>query len=153
MEETMMLRIARTLILAVAGPLVALAALSCTAQAQNIGSTQQDLPVSEGQFEITNNTGFPVHYLIRWGDRGFWDEVVLQPGWTELHSHGLDANGRAPTPHVSFRRAGPSGFETRTYAMAFSGVSSGQTGVQGAPKPYAFARPGGGDLDLFTVPD
>jgi hypothetical protein len=122
-----------------------------TAPARDTGSTGQDLPVVQGQFTITNNTPYPITYLARWGDRGFWDKVVLAPGNTVIHYCPLDQNLRAPTPHVQFRRRLIGGrVETKTYRMGFYAVSSGMTGTDGTPKPYSFSYSDVGVVDLFA---
>jgi hypothetical protein len=113
-------------------------ALCRPASAQNIGHSQADLPVVRGEFTLTNSTSYTITYLVRWGNRGFWDKVVLPPGWTETHSHGLDGNLRAPVPHIQFQRWNNGLSEIKSYRMDFYVVSDGMTGSSGTPKPYYY---------------
>jgi hypothetical protein len=126
-------------------------ALCRPASAQDIGRSQEDQPVIRGQFSITNTTDAPITYLVRWGNRGFWDKVVLQPGWTETHREVLDENLRAPTPHVQFRRWHDGRVGTTTYRMEFYAVTNiSLGGVSGTSKPYYFGPSDAQILDLFA---
>jgi hypothetical protein len=125
-------------------------ALSTPATAQNIGRTTDDLPVNKGQFAITNTTNAPITYLVRWGNKGFWDKIVLAPGVTETHSYVLDSNLRAPTPYIQFRRWANGKVESKNYKMEFYSVSSGQTGISGSSKPYSFGISDANTVDLFV---
>jgi hypothetical protein len=80
-----------------------LAQIAPLAQQEPRGSVTHDLPSSRGAFSISNNTGFTIHYSVRWGN-GDWDKTTIENGETYTHSYPLDSKGEAPTPYVRFDR-------------------------------------------------
>lgn len=83
--------------------LLASFAASSAAIADDASTSCADCPQTNGEFTIKNNTSMTINYKVKWGEKGDWskaNQLTLTPGQTERHSHGLDGNGRAPTPRI-----------------------------------------------------
>jgi hypothetical protein len=111
--------------------------------AQNVGSsTNDDLPQTYGAFSITNNTNVTIRYKRQWGNEG-WREIILRPGFTETHSHKLDRNDRAPSPHVQFYSSVANRLQLhgglRNAHVHFSLVTTGGYGPSAdSGRPYSY---------------
>lgn len=126
------------------------------AQAEPLGSSCSDCPSYRGAFSITNNTGVPIHYQVRWGSKHEWKSITLQSGYQETHSYplGEDKHARVPTPYIRFDRIGGDGgavtwqeYKMQFHAVGYAGYGPKKNTTE--PKPYVFRYAADGrHLDL-----
>ena len=134
---------------------VSLAAASTATLAEDVGTSQADLPSYTGAFSIENETGALIHYEFRWGSNHAWKKMALASGRVETHTYplGEDAKRKVPTPYVRFDRIGGDRSVTfQEYQMEFHAVGYAGFGPaenRAKPKAYAFRYAANGrDLDL-----
>jgi hypothetical protein len=118
----------------------------------DVGKSQADLPNLQGEFAISNPTGMPIHYYVRWGNEP-WKPITLRSGYTQWHWYPLDSNGRAPIPYVMFD--GVANNHSRIsrrmefYAVGYPGYGPGPNLTQ-AKEYYFQYSPSGDSLELHA---
>lgn len=122
---------------------------------EQIATSCEDCPSYSGAFSITNETGVPIKYQVRWGDHSKWGRIILQTGHVETHRYplGADPATRVPTPFVRFDDVGGdkevSFHEVRMQFHAVGYAGYGPKANTTEPKHYHFTYLGDGrHLDL-----
>lgn len=95
---------------------------------------------THGRIAIYNGTTGAIKYWFQWGD-GDPVECTVASGKGMLHTHPLDAAGRAPRPSIHFPNG--AGFNWTSYRLEFYGSSN-------QPKRYIFRWTTAGPLDLLS---
>jgi hypothetical protein len=132
-----------------------LTAASMATLAEDVGTSQADLPSYTGAFSIENETGALIRYEFRWGSNHSWKTMALASGRIETHTYplGADPNRKVPTPYVRFDRiGGDRGVTFQEYEMEFRAIGYAGFGPaenRTRPKAYVFRYAANGrDLDL-----
>jgi hypothetical protein len=133
---------AKSILVAVAAGVLMLAA-PVPSHAQTATSCA-DCKTSGGAFSITNNTGLTIHYKVKWGTKGSWEnanQIVLKSGFTETHSHALDGNNKAPAPYIHLDADVTAAKDFRDAKLKFGQIDHvgyPHPGTHGQPVSYSF---------------
>jgi hypothetical protein len=75
--------------------------MTASAHAEEVGTSQADLPRLVGKFVIHNQTGVTLSYTLKWGRNGAAKVYALESGKIYEHRHSLE-NNRAPAPYIQY---------------------------------------------------
>ena len=87
------------------------------ANAEEVGTSQADLPNLVARFYIDNPSGKPIKYSVKWGKDGGYTEYTRAGRGPWYHQHALTGPNRAPQPYVHFGGT--------TYKVAWGEYGSG----------------------------
>jgi hypothetical protein len=92
------------------------------AQAEEVGTSQADLPSLVARFIIDNQTDKPVPFSVKWGKSGNWSNYTQAPHSASTHSHPLSGPNRAPQPYVHY---GNTEYKVAWGEVGYSGYGPG----------------------------
>ena len=95
---------------------------------------------------IHNDTGVPLHYMLKWGPSGDWKTITVSNGTFHWHAYKLDPDDRAPAPYIRFHNA-VGGYTE--YKLEFGQFGNGPRGEIDNSTHYEFAFERGSRLDLY----
>ena len=114
------------------------------ADAEELGTSQADLPNLVARFIIDNQTDKPVNFSVKWGKSGKWSSYTQAPHTASTHSHALSGPNLAPQPYVQFGNT--------EYKVAWGEVGYGGYGPAGnidRSVRHVFKYAKDGHLELF----
>jgi hypothetical protein len=118
--------------------------LLCTrVNAEDVGTSQADLPSMIGRFVIENQTNQPVNFSVRWGNSN-WKSYTQAPHSASSHSHALTGPNQAPQPYVRF---GTKEYRVAWGMVGYTGFGSG--GQVDNSVRHVFQYAADGHLDLL----
>jgi len=127
----------------VASVVIGVLPLSTMVNAEDVGTSQADLPNMLGRFIIENQTNNPVNFSVRWGNSD-WKSYTQAPYSASTHSHALTGPNRAPQPYVRF---GNKEYRVAWGTVGYTGFGSGGN-VDNSVR-HVFKYGADGHLDLF----
>ncbi len=130
-------------LLMAAAVVIGVLVLGTPARAENVGTSQADLPSQVGRFIVDNQTDRPVAFSVKWGNTA-WANYTQAPHSTSTHSHALTGPNQAPQPYVHFGN--------KEYKVAWGVVGSSGFGPGGNVNNavrHVFKAGADGSLGLF----
>ena len=127
----------------VAAVVIGVVPLCARANAEDVGTSQADLPSMTGRFVIENQTNKPVNFSVKWGNSN-WKSYTQAPHSASSHSHALTGPNQAPQPYVRF---GTKEYRVAWGTVGYSGFGSG--GQVDNSVRHVFRYAADGHLDLL----
>jgi len=114
------------------------------ANAEEVGTSQADLPNLVAKFYIDNQTDKPVSFNVKWGKNSAGKNYTLAPHTARSFYHPLTGPNRAPRPYVTI---GDDVYEPEFGRVGWDGMTGGEVDYS---VHYAWKHSNkDGHLDLF----